>query len=142
MTTPTITRVLIACKHCAASTRSSMDVARAEGWRFFQGKSVTGKDLDDTVCPACAGTANDDDSAAATKSWRVTCSTCDWSTEDDRDDDGEILDAKAAKSMADFHECEKQVQIAPPSGDKWYDPFYVNDDGSIRKPMFAGRELS
>lgn len=133
--TGTITAGL-ACKHCPAVTNSPEDVARAEGWRTFKGLSVTGKVLDDTVCPGCAGTAKDDETAAAVKSWRVRCTTCDWSSEDDRDDDdGEVWDAKAAKEMADWHECEKQVEIAPPTGDVWSSTYRVNDDGSIKPPQ-------
>jgi len=121
----------IQCKHCAASTWSSRDVARLAGWRMFKGTSVTGKELDDVACPRCAGTANPD----AKLGWRVRCDTCDWSSEEDGDDDP--YTAKDAKQAARYHECEPRVEIAPPAGDQWYDPLYVNDDGTLREPRSA-----
>jgi hypothetical protein len=126
MTTDTITGPrVIQCKHCVASTRSSLDVARAAGWRMFTGVSVTGKPLDDVVCPACAGTADPED---APQGWRVRCNTCDWEYEDD--DDGPLSPAEA-RQMAYDHECEPEVRLAPPSGDRWYLTYELDRAGNI-----------
>jgi hypothetical protein len=101
----------LACKHCNRRTYSSRDVARAEGWRTFQGKSVTGKDLDDVICPICSGTATPVDAGEV---WTVGCSTCDWvSTEDD---DEPILDAPDAMAVATDHRCQPKVYIVDPQG--------------------------
>lgn len=138
MTTGTLARV-IQCKHCSASTRSSVDVARMAGWRMFDGTTQGGKPLNDVVCPSCAGTAPDSEAANAGPSWRVRCSTCDWMYEDEYDEGP--LDAKAARSLAYDHQCEPYVQIAPPSGDQWYDRYEVDDKGLVAgKP--AGRPVT
>jgi hypothetical protein len=68
----------LVCKHCGNHSRSSMDVARADGWRTFSGVSMTGKPLDDVVCPSCAGTAKPGE-----EGWSVRCLTCDWEWEDE-----------------------------------------------------------
>jgi hypothetical protein len=112
------------CKHCVASTSSSLDVARVAGWRFFTGKSQTGKDLDDTVCPSCAGFPKTPETG-----WRVGCHTCDWVWQDEYNEGP--LAPKEAKGMANDHECEPDVWIAPPSGDRKFQSYEVNDDGSL-----------
>ena len=125
--TVTATGVRYRCKHCPAVTCSTFDAARMLGWRFFTGKSVTGKEINDVVCPACAGNAEPPEKKPT---WRVGCRTCDWEWEDEYDEGA--LTAKDAKHMANDHECEPDVWIAPPSGDAKYDPYKVNDDGSLR----------
>jgi rubredoxin len=88
-------------------------VARADGWRYFKGKSVTGKDLDDVICPACAGTAKPEPDGLE-KSWRVRCETCDWSYDEGWEPgDDLIVDARDAKSVADDHRCQRVLRIAP-----------------------------
>ena len=56
----------IRCKHCPSTTSSSPDAARMLGWRLFKGLSQTGKELDDVVCPGCAGTTT----TIASPRWR------------------------------------------------------------------------
>lgn len=80
------------------------------------------------VAPFCRGHCVGD--GPQPPSWSVRCHTCDWWW-DEEEDEGP-LDAKAAKSMARDHECEPEVQIAPPDSERWVDPFWVNDDGTIR----------
>lgn len=128
MTTITVYKP-IKCKHCPTTTTTSVDVARVLGWRFFQGQSVTGKPLDDDVCPACAGTAAPPE--APKPSWRVGCHTCDWVWEDEYNEGP--LDPEQAKRMADDHECEPEVWVGPPTGDERYAPWQVNKDGSIKE---------
>jgi hypothetical protein len=62
------------------------------------------------------------------KSWEVCCHTCHWEWEDDEGP----LDVKQAKEMARDHECQPEVQILPPDSSRWIDPFFVNDDGTVR----------
>lgn len=124
----------IKCKHCLRVTHSSRDGARVEGWRMFAGTSITGKALNDVVCPKCAGTGPQPD---AEPSWRVRCNTCDWEWEDEWDEGP--LSAEQAKRMADDHECEPSVEIGPPGNNDWYHPYLVNKDGSLRDdPRMAG----
>jgi hypothetical protein len=117
----------IRCKHCPRSTYSSLDVARISGWRLFTGVSLTGKQLDDVVCPACAGTEPPKDEQP---SWSVRCRTCDWVYEDDFDEGP--LSAREARQLALDHHCEPWVEIAAPNSDQWMSPRSVNEDGSLR----------
>ena len=116
----------IRCKHCSRSTASSAAIARHLGWRMFSGFSLTGKPLNDVVCPWCAGTVPESD---AEPTWRVRCRTCDWEY-DDEDGDGP-LDAKAAKQLARDHHCEPWIEIGPPNDDRWFPERSVNNDGSL-----------
>lgn len=137
MTAATITRGPIACKHCPASTRSALDVARLEGWRLFKGTSVTGKDLDDVVCPACAGTAKPQPDGVE-QSWRVRCETCDWDYAEDWEPGDDVLTAVEARELGHEHTCARQIRLAPPSGDKWYKLDDLSKDGTLRPLPEAG----
>jgi hypothetical protein len=128
MSATTVDR-LIRCKHCPSTTASSPDAARMLGWRMFKGVSQTGKPLDDVVCPGCAGTTPITEDKPASPSWRVRCNTCYWEWEDEFDEGP--LSPKDAKSMAHDHECEPEVEIAPPSGEKWFHPYDVSDEGVV-----------
>lgn len=116
----------IRCKHCARSTASSASIARHLGWRMFSGVSLTGKPLEDVVCPWCAGTAPESE---LVPTWRVRCRTCDW--EYDHEDGEGPLDAKAAKQLARDHQCEPWIEIGPPNDDRWLPERSVNNDGSL-----------
>jgi hypothetical protein len=63
-------------------------------------------------------------------SWRVYCRTCHWEWEDEFGEGP--LDAETAKKMARDHDCQPEVQIGPPDSDRWLDPFFVNDDGTLK----------
>lgn len=122
------------CRHCRRSTGNSADFARAAGWRTFKGASLTGKPLDDVICPWCAGTAEPE------LSWKVRCNTCDWESAEDEDD--EALDARDAKHLADDHRCEPWLEIQAPNSDVWLPPRSVNNDGSIRQDARQKRPLA
>jgi hypothetical protein len=62
-------------------------------------------------------------------SWSVRCNTCDWEWEDEYDEG--LPDAKAAKRLADDHECEPSVEIKAPGSDSWHATWVVNNDGTI-----------
>lgn len=68
----------------------------------------------------------------APPSWGVSCDTCFWSWEDEYDEGP--LDAKEAKQVAQDHKCEPRVTIKNPDTGEWHDPFWVNDDGTVRDP--------
>lgn len=121
----------IRCKHCPRSTYSSLDVARMEGWRLFNGVSQTGKHLDDVVCPVCAGT--NEPPEPRPEGWVVACRTCEWQSNEDPDDPDLFaeLTAKDAKWLAREHRCEKWMEIRPPGNTTWYPPDSINDDGSL-----------
>lgn len=121
------------CKHCPTKTHSTEDVARHIGWRIWRGTTIGGKDAEDVVCPVCAGNAEPPEKEAP--GWRVRCNTCDWEREDEYDEGP--LTPKEAKYMARDHECEPQVEIAPPTGDTWYADWQVKDDGSLHEPVKA-----
>ena len=63
-------------------------------------------------------------------SWEVSCSTCYWSSADEPDTGP--FDAKDAKYEAREHRCEPEVTIRDPATKKWHDPYFVNDDGTVR----------
>jgi len=121
------------CKHCPASTRSSEDVARLAGWRWFKGLSQTGKPLDDVCCPACSGA----DVEPAAASWSVRCDGCNWELEDDPFDDPEPLDAKGALSIAHDHECEPVMEIRAPGGEWRSVDDYNSRTGELRRDFQA-----
>lgn len=108
---------LIECKHCDARTNSSPAVARAAGWRMFDGVSQTGKPLSDVVCPSCAGEV-DANQLIRAKSWDVMCDLCDWTySEVDNDDFEPLLSEKEAKQVARDHECTPLLRLKPPHGE-------------------------
>lgn len=130
MTAPSVVAV-VTCKHCPRMYRGNEEGARFLGWRIFKGASVTGKPLDDTACPVCAGTATDPEPLF---SWRVRCNTCHWESEEDEDVDmAEPLDGKAARYLASNHECEPWIEVQPPGSETWYPRNYLNRDGSLRE---------
>ena len=93
---------------CGRSTgMTSTNVLRAQGWRLYDGKSQTGKDISDTICPWCAGTTD-----KPAPGWRVGCHTCDWEWEDEYEYGP--LDEKAANRMAMDHECEPETWTKAP----------------------------
>lgn len=115
MTAPADFRVTRArsCRGCGRSTgMTSRDVLRAGGWRLYDGPSLTGKTISDTVCPWCANTTD-----KPAPGWRVGCNTCDWEYDpDDMAEEGELLTSeKEANQVARDHECEKWTWVkAPP----------------------------
>lgn len=93
---------------CGRSTgMTSISVLRASGWRLYDGKSLTGKDISDTICPWCAGTTD-----KPAPGWRVGCYTCDWEWEDEYEEGP--LDEKTANRMAMDHECEPETWTKAP----------------------------
>lgn len=104
-----------ACKHCKRfTTRSSDDVARAQGWRWYDGPTVGGGHLVDVVCPVCSGHAEPE-----VAEWLVGCRTCDWQYEP-WDPDERILTGKQALNVLDGHECEPELWIRPSGSDVDY----------------------
>jgi hypothetical protein len=112
------------CKHCGAYTRSTPDVAR-----------LTGKPLNDVVCPACSGNGKPEEKQGP--GWLVRCNTCDWQSDDDGDDpwDEGPVDAKRAMDLARYHECEKEVEVKPPWDVAWHSERDFDHDGQPRKPL-------
>lgn len=120
------------CKHCNIATRSSDDVARAKGWRWYSGPTQGGGHLDDVVCPACSGRGE-----PALLQWQVGCRTCGWEHEA-WDEDERITDGKSALSVLDYHECEPELWIRPPGADMDYRPSAFDRDGNLRpQPLKA-----
>ena len=99
------------CTSCGATTNAAVDVARAAGWRIWDGQSVTGKDIQARVCPVCAG-GRDGEEPPKAEAWRVGCRTCDWEFEDEYNEGP--LTEKDARSMASDHECEPDTWVKPP----------------------------
>lgn len=46
---------MIECNHCFNITFLTEPGARSIGWRFYNGLSLTGKVLNDVICPECSG---------------------------------------------------------------------------------------
>lgn len=95
------------CQRCSRESRSSSSVLRVQGWRLFVGESMTGKPLDVTLCPWCAGTTSEPE-----PSWRVGCDTCFWEYEPDEGEDP--ISKKDAEQIADDHECEPDTWVKAP----------------------------
>ena len=103
----------ISCHHCARSTISTPDVARASGWRMFQGLSQTGKELDDVVCPSCSG---HEVPIQQVPSWVVECH-CEWSSHEDwQPGDTPLLTAYEAMKFSRDHKCEPEFKFISPEG--------------------------
>lgn len=66
--------MVIRCQHCTHVTALAEAGARSVGWRMFQGKSITGKDLWDVLCPVCSGRGTD----PGLRTWDVRCLRCNW----------------------------------------------------------------
>ncbi len=102
------------CKHCNRSTRSTDDVARVEGWRWYDGPTIGGGRLVDVVCPICAGNTT----AAASERWNVICETCDWDYQSEHyEGDEPLTEAKDAVELGYDHECEPRIKLRSPAGD-------------------------
>lgn len=122
-----------ACAHCTRSTNSSDAVARAEGWRWYDGPTMGGKRLVDVVCPFCAGARIATD---AKESWNAGCETCGWTFAGDHwdDDDEPLRDARDAREVALDHECEPERWITAPDGRR-FSPDDFDRNGKLRKRL-------
>jgi hypothetical protein len=123
--------VMRICKHCPRTTQVQDAVARAQGWRWYDGPTLGGGHLSDVVCPYCAGTATEPDPA---EEWHVGCRTCDWDSAEDGD---RIINGKDAVSAARFHECEPEVWIRPPGADRDYTDWDFDRDGNLLRVAVA-----
>jgi hypothetical protein len=98
------------CRHCGRTAgQTSEQILRVQGWRIYSGTSLTGKEISDTVCPWCAGTAT-----TPAPGWRVGCHTCDWEFDEKEDGEGPLTSQKEADQLARDHECEKWTWTKPP----------------------------
>lgn len=70
---------------------------------MYDGPTLGGKTLSDTVCPWCAGTTD-----KPMPGWRVGCNTCDWEYDpDDMAEGGDLITSeKEANEVARDHQCE------------------------------------
>lgn len=109
----------ISCHHCPRTTKSSEAGARHLGWRFFKGLSLTGKPLDDVICPVCTG--QDAPEPDEIPSWIVECA-CEWSSyEAWEPGDTPILTAYEAKRVAQTHRCAPEFTFISPSGQRFHE---------------------
>src|SRR5688572_11607772 len=103
------------CRCGRRSGWSSGEVLRAQGWRIYDGPSLTGKELHHVVCPWCAGTT---DAVDPDTDWRVGCSSCDWvydpDDDDERGDRTAPLTKAEAQQLAEDHYCTPNVWVDPP----------------------------
>lgn len=89
------------CDHCARVTGLSEAGARSIGWRFYCGKSMTGKELAATVCPVCSDRGPD----PGPPTWDIRCLFCEWRYTDAWDIDSvPVLTAWEAWSLIQRHE--------------------------------------
>lgn len=124
---------ITACKHCPNTTMSSRDVARIQGWRFFDGTNQAGLPMTDVACPRCSGCAPAQAEPEPEPTWKVRCTTCGYDTAEDVDID-EPIDGPNAVVLAELHRCEPWVEIQPPGHDSWNVRGAFNRDGSWRNP--------
>lgn len=111
--------LVIKCSHCARKTSLTEAGARVAGWRIYRGQSMTGKDINDVLCPVHAGTG---DMAEPIPTWHVFCRNCDWSTEEDPyPEDPPILTAYEATRVAKDHVCEPAFIYIDPEGNHLHD---------------------
>jgi hypothetical protein len=65
--------------------------------------------------------------------WLIRCATCDWEYDPDFEHDDDIpADAKAAKRIADDHECEPWVEIQAPGDTVWQSPNSFDEEEAPR----------
>ena len=115
----------IKCHHCPRTTSVSEVSARLSGWRFYKGPSLTGKELDDVICPVCTGAIPPQE---LVPSWNMQCRYCDWSPADERElGDEPILTAYEASIVAAGHRCKPMFLFIDPSGKQ-----YRNNDEEFR----------
>jgi hypothetical protein len=99
------------------------------GWRWFDGTTQDGRELQDVACPSCAGTRGMD------RSWNVECRTCWWafSSDDFEPGDEPLVTVRDAVLLAREHRCEPDMWIFDPDGNGNALEAY-DRDGNLRKP--------
>lgn len=122
--------------HCATHARQAADSLIATGADWAQDKEALLADKDRFVSVAFANRGLCDNDRYGCPGdpdpWQIRCNTCDWEY-DPEDEWGDIpIDAKAAKRIADDHECEPWVEIRSPGDGSWRRPSRFNDDGTVR----------
>lgn len=65
---------VIRCHYCPRFTYAPEAGARFSGWRFYRGLSVTGKKLDDVICPSCSDRGKE----VEIPTWDIRCNRCHW----------------------------------------------------------------
>lgn len=128
----------IACKYCHRSTILTEAGARANGWRFYKGPSLTGKMLDDVICPVCTGEAKPEPENIP--SWIVECA-CEWTSHENwQPGDVPILTAYEAEQVARNHRCEPEFRFISPEGKSYrdWDPEFMKEleETTPRKKTF------
>jgi hypothetical protein len=115
------------CKHCPRQTLSTDPVAWHLGWRWFNGTTQGGQELQDVLCPGCH--------RGQTSTWNVECRTCWWAFSSDDFEPGAVplATARDAVPLAREHRCEPDMWIFDPDGNgKALDAY--DRDGNLRKP--------
>jgi hypothetical protein len=115
------------CKHCARVTRSDDEVARLQGWRWYEGPTLGGGTLVDVACPVCSGHARPED----LDGYEVGCWTCQWQYEP-YDDEDKLVDGKAALQVAEDHRCEEDTWVRPPGAGRSFRTGDFDGDGNLR----------
>ena len=95
------------CDNCGRTNGSSTEVARAFGWRLWEGVTVGGKHSKVNLCSACVGHKSDSDDADP--GFGVECRACGWVWEDEHEEGP--LSEKDARQMACDHECEPDTRV-------------------------------
>lgn len=113
------TGLALGTPHCGVHIHAAVQVAVGSGIGWTAGK--------DTVTAAAQqiGLAQQlrpllcrrwcDGDGPKPPSWGVSCTTCGWQSDEDRDGP---LDADDARRLADDHMCEPDVHLEPPNTDK------------------------
>lgn len=70
---------ILRCLHCARVTALLEAGARHVGWRIYRGKTMSGREMVDVVCPVCSGRGPD----PGPPTWDVECRFCHWKFTDD-----------------------------------------------------------
>lgn len=91
---------VIRCHYCPRFTNVDEAGARFSGWRLFRGLSITGKQLDDAICPSCSGRGP----GADIPTWDIRCRHCRWQFTDFwRAEDPPLLTATEALKFSTRH---------------------------------------
>jgi hypothetical protein len=108
----------ITCQGCKRTCQRQLsdEMARAVGWRIWDGETLGGKEVSVRLCPVCAGTATPDQEVELL-SYAAGCHTCGADMADEsREKPGHVFTQEEAEEWRDYHRCEADTYITKPPG--------------------------
>lgn len=112
------------------------------GWRIFEGLSLTGKPMEDVMCPVHSGCGSDPGLPTAADSWDVSCMNCYWYFLDEfMPGDPVLLSAADAVAAAKQHIAVCEVKHKEPVFEfKDQDDFWYGQNDPVFQTMVQNEE--